>query len=430
MTPFDVGLIGIGFLFLFLACGISVGAAMGLVGFFGFAYLNSFEASLGMLKTVTYRTFANYNLTVIPLFILMGQLCLEGGITGGLYRTANKWFGSIRGGLAIASIAACASFAAISGSSTATAATMGTVALPEMKKYKYAPSLASGCIAAGAGLGILIPPSVILIVYGILVEQSIAKLFIAGIIPGILLAIVLMSVAYILCLRNPDLGPRRPGKVHFREKIISLKDSVTTIILFLVIMGGIYFGFFTPNEAASIGVIGALLFALLSKKLSWKGLMRSLAETGKTTAMIFLIVLGAAFFGYFLAITRLPQMLPTLVMSLDVNKYVVLVLIIFVYLVLGCFMEGLSMMLLTIPVVYPIIIAMGFDPIWFGILIIVVFEMGLITPPVGVNVYIVAGLDPSLSLNTVTRGIVPFFIGYLVFISILVAFPQIVFFLL
>lgn len=428
MTPTEVGIIGIVILFILLFSGISIGMAMGLVGFFGFAYLNGFDPALGMMKTSTYRTFQSYGLTVVPLFIFMGEICYHAGISQSVYRTVYKWMGFVRGGLAISTIGACAVFAAVSGSSAATAATMGTVALPEMKKYKYDYALATGCLAAGGGIGILIPPSVILIVYGLLVEQSIGELFMAGFIPGILQAILFITVVYLLCLNNFRLGPPGP-RTTFREKVFSLKDSWIVLVLFALVMGGIYIGVFTPTEAAGVGGFGALAYAVVTRAISWRILMNSLIDTGKTTAMIFLIVLGAQYLGYFLAVTRLPNELATFVTALEVNHYVIIAAIFFMYLILGTFMEGLSMMLVTIPIVYPMIIALGFDPIWFGIMIVIVFEMGLITPPVGINVFIIGGLDTSIPMYTIFKGIIPFLIADIFLVALLIAFPQIVMFL-
>lgn len=428
MSPIEIGFIGVGILFLLLFAGIPIGFAMGVVGIGGVIYLAGVGAAFGMLRTVAYTTFSNYGLTVIPLFLLMGQICYFAGISAMLYHSVYTWLGHLRGGLAMATIGACAGFAAVSGSSTATVATMGTVALPEMRRYNYSPQLATGCIAAGGGLGILIPPSVILIVYGLLVEEAIGELFIAGIFPGLCQAFIFMAIIYLLCRLNPALGPKGPA-TSFRDKVVSLKDSWIVVVLFIIVMGGIYLGIFSPTEAAAVGAFGALIFALARRKLNWQSFTSSLLEAGKTTAMIFLIVLGANFLGYFLAITRLPQELVNLVTGLTTNTYVVMVLIIFMYAILGCFMEGLSMMLLTIPIIFPLVTAMGFDPIWFGVMIVLVFEMGLITPPVGINVFVIAGIAQDTPMYTIFRGIIPFFIGDICLVALVVIFPNIVLFL-
>jgi len=428
MSGIAIGILGIVALVILLFSGIRIGIAMGLVGFFGFMIMGDFSQALGMIRTSTYRTFQSHGLTVVPLFILMGEICYHSGLSRNIYESVYKWVGWIRGGMAISTIGACAAFAAVSGSSAATAATMGTAALPEMKKYNYDKSLATGCLAAGGGIGILIPPSVILIVYGLQVEQSIEKLFMAGFIPGILQALMFTVVIYLLCAWKPQLGPAGP-KTGFLEKLRSLKNSWIVLALFLLVIGGIYVGVFTPTEAAGIGAFSALVYAVITRRITFRLLMQSLVSTGRTTGMIFLIILGATYFGYFLAITRLPYELTAYVTSLEVNKYVIMAGIFTMYLFLGTFMEGLSMMILTVPIAYPVVLGLGFDPIWFGVMIVIVFEMGLITPPVGVNVFIISGLDNSIGMYTIFKGIIPFLIADILLVIILIAFPRIVLFL-
>jgi len=390
MSPLIVGLIGFGILFVLMFLGTPIAFAMGLVGFAGFVYLRDFESGLGLLTAVPYSTFASYPLSVVPLFILMGAFCFHAGLSRDLYETVYKWLGQLRGGLAMATVGACAGFAAVSGSSLATAATMGTVALPEMKRFKYDPALATGCIAAGGTIGILIPPSVILIIYGIIAEQSIGKLFLAGFIPGILEAVFYMVTIYIICKRNPLLGPPGP-MTSLKEKILSLKNTWIVLLLFVVVLGGLYLGVFTPTEAGGIGAFGAFIFALGRRKLGWQALQDSVLETTKTTAMIFLILLGAMILGYFLAVSRLPFELADFIGGLLLNRYIILGIILVVYLFLGCVMSALAMIMLTVPIFFPVIIAIGFDPIWFGIIIVRVVEMASITPPVGLNVFVIRG---------------------------------------
>jgi len=428
MTPLTVGFIGLGILFILLFSGMHIGFVMALVGFAGFAYLLGFGPGLGLIKTVIYTTFASYDLSIIPLFILMGTFCFFAGISQELYYTVYKWLGQLRGGLAMATVGACAGFAAVSGSSLATAATMGTVALPEMKRYKYDPALATGSIAAGGTIGILIPPSVILVLYGILTAQSIGKLFLAGFIPGILEVVFYMITISILCMRNPQIGPPGP-RTSFIDKIVSLKNTWVVLLLFVVVIGGIYLGIFTPTEAAGVGACGAFLFALGRRQLGWQAFKSSLVETGKTTAMIFIIITGAMLLGYFLAISRLPFELASIVGGLPVNRYVILGAVLLLYVALGCVMDSMAIMLLITPIFFPLAMSLGFNPIWFGILITRVTEIGMITPPVGINVYVIRGVAKDVPMGTIFRGIVPFLIADIFHVALLIAVPQISLFL-
>jgi len=428
MTPLTIGFIGIGVLFILLFSGMPIGLVMGLVGFAGFAYLRGFDVALGVLQTVPYTTFHDYNLTVVPLFVLMGSFAFYAGLSKDLYDTVHSWLGHFRGGLAMATVGACASFAAISGSSLATAATMGTVALPEMKRYNYSPALATGAIAAGGTIGILIPPSVGFIVYGIITEQSIGKLFLAGFIPGILEAVFYMVTIWIICKRNPLLGPPGPS-TSFINKIKAFKNTWVVLLLFVIVIGGIYFGVFSPTEAAGIGAFGAFIFAIARRKLGWQAFKGSFVETGRTTAMIFVILLGAMILGYFLAVSRLPFELASIIGGLPINRYIILVIVLFFYICLGCVMDSLAMILITVPIFFPLILALGFDPIWFGVIVVRVSEIGLITPPVGLNVYIIKGVAKDVSMGTIFRGIFPFLIADICHVALLVAVPQLALFL-
>lgn len=427
MSPELAGLMGIVVLLVLILARMPIGIAMGLVGFTGFAYIAGWQPALGLLKTVPYTTFASHGMSVIPLFILMGSFAFAAGMSEDLYRTVHKLFGHFRGGLAMATVAACGLFAAISGSSLATAATLGRVAMPEMKKYNYAPSLATGAIAAGGSIGILIPPSVILIIYGILTEQSIGKLFLAGFIPGVLEAVFYIITIVILTRRRPELGPPGP-RTDFQDKLRAFLRTWEVGVLFLLVIGGIYLGVFTPTEAAGIGAFCTFLFAILRRKMSWDNFKTSLYNTTLTTGMLFLIVLGAMILGYFFSVTRLPFELAAGVAKLPVNRYIILILILIVVLLLGCLMDSLAIVLLTIPVFYPLILKLGFDPIWFGIIVVRVTEMGLITPPVGLNVFIIQGITKE-PMQTIFRGIFPFLIADLCEIALLIALPQITLFL-
>ena len=428
MSPVTVGIIGIFFLFLLLALRMQIGFSMALVGFLGFTVLCSLEASFSILGMVAFKTGTAYSLTVIPLFILMGQFANHSRMGMEIYETVYRWLGFLPGGLAMATTGACAGFAAISGSSLATAATMGMVALPEMKRFKYDDSLATGCIAAGGTLGILIPPSTVLIIYGILTEQPIATLFIAGVLPGLLLSGLFIATIYAMTKYKPSLGPPGP-RFTMKEKIYSLKGTWSLLALFLLVIGGLYTGWFTPTEAAGVGAFGAFFITIIKGRLNRDNLRESLTETVKTTAMVFVILIGANIFGYFLTVSQIPDQLSTWIGELGLNRYVVMSMLIFAFIILGCFMEGLAIMVLTIPIVYPMVMEMGFDPIWFGIIITLTMEMSLITPPVGINVFIISGVAKDVPMYTIFRGILPFWFAMLACIILLVIFPHIALFL-
>lgn len=427
MEPLVIGTIGIVVLIVLLFSKMPIGVGMAIVGFVGFAAVVTFEPALGVLKTVPYTTFSEQGLSVIPLFLLMGAFAFHSGMSEDLFNAVYKWLGHFRGGVAMATIVACACFAAISGSSLATAATLGAIALPEMKKYKYDDGLATGAVAAGGSVGILIPPSVILILYGIITEQSIGKLFLAGIIPGIMEAVFyIFTIAYLTYFK-PHHGPRGP-KTTFREKLESLKKIWEVVLLFIVVIGGIYKGVFTPTEAAGIGAFGTFFFALLRRKLTWSNFCQSLSNTVETTGMLFLVILGAMIFGYFLSVTRLPMDFASIVSNLPVNRYVILAMILVIVLLLGCIMDSMAIVLLTIPVFYPLVQQLDFNAIWFGILVVRVTEMGLITPPVGLNVFVIKGIS-GVPIGTIFRGVIPHLIADLLQVIALVIFPQFALFL-
>ena len=423
MEPTQVGLLGIFILIALLLSKMHIGLAMGMVGFFGFAYVTGWEAAFGVLQTVPYTTFASDSLSVIPLFVLMGAFAFSSGMSEDLYAAVRTIFANLRGGLAMATVAACACFAAISGSSIATAATLGKVAMPEMRKYKYADSLACGAIAAGGCIGILIPPSVILLIYGILTEQSIGKLFAAGLIPGILQAAFYIVTIWLLTRRHPELGPPGPSSTS-KEKVVAFFRTWDVIVLFLLVIGGLYAGIFTPTEAAGMGAFGAFCFSIIRGKMNWENFTSSLSSTVNTAGMLFTIVLGAMILGYFFSVTRLPVEFATYVSALPVSRYVVLLFIVIVYLILGCIMDSLAIVLLTVPVFFPLILQLGFDPIWFGVIVTRVTEMGMITPPVGMNVYVIHGIT-KVPMSTIFRGIGPFLIADVVELAFLIAIPEI-----
>lgn len=424
MSLSTTGIIGIIVLIVFLYSKMPVGFAMGFIGLIGFSYVVNFEAGLNLLARDVWDVFSSYNLTVIPLFVFMGQIAFHAGISRRLYDSAYVLLGHRRGGLAMTTVGACAGFSAICGSTNATAATMATVALPEMKRYGYDMGLATGTVAAAGSLGILIPPSVIFIVYGILTEQSIGKLFAAGILPGILLCLLFLLTIHLRVMKNPSLAPPGP-KSSVRAKFRSFVGILETLILFALVMGGIFFGLFTPTEAAATGAFMTLLIAVIRRQLSWKNFIQSLADTTKISCMIMVIVTGAVIFGHFMAITRIPYILAGYVSSLPLPPHAIIGVIILVYLIGGCFMDALAMIMLTIPIFFPVVQALGFDPIWFGVVIVLITEMGVITPPVGINVYVVYGVARDVPLENIFKGVFPMLISLLVCNLLLILFPKI-----
>lgn len=428
MSLTTVAIIGIIILVILLFSNMPVGFVMGVLGFLGFSYVVNMHAGLNLLPRDVFEVFSSYGLTVIPLFVFMGQIAFHSGISRRLFDSAYVVLGNRRGGLAMATVVACAGFSAISGSTNATAATMATVTVPEMKRYNYDMGLATGTVAAAGSLGILIPPSVIFIVYGILTQQSIGQLFAAGILPGVLLSILFLLTIYLRVLKNPDLAPQGP-KTKFREKIRSFLGVFETLLIFGLVMGGIFFGIFTPTEAAAAGAFLTLLLAIVRRGLSWEGFVKSLSDTTRISCMVMVIVTGAVIFGHFMAVTRLPYNLAHWVSTLPLPNSVIMGVIILVYLFGGCFMDALAMIMLTIPIFYPVAVTLGFDPIWFGVVIVLITEMGVITPPVGVNVYVVYGVVKDAPLETIFKGVFPMLLALLVCNLILLFFPQIALFL-
>ena len=424
-----VGILGIIVLLIVLFfLGMPVGFAMAVVGFCGFAYVVSFKAALNMIGADLWATFSSYGLTVIPLFILMGYLAFNAGIAERLYDAAYKWMGHWRGGLAIATIGADELFAAICGSNTATAATMGAVALPQMQKYNYDMRLASGTVVTGGTLGTVMPPSVVLIIIGLQTEQSIIKLFLAGIIPAVLLGFLFIVTIFILCRMYPDFGPAGP-KTSLAEKLRSLFGVIEAIIIFVLVIGGLYIGLFTPTEAGAVGVFFTILVSVIGRRLTWKGLVNSVWDTLKISCMVFVLVAGAIIFGRFLAVTRMPFLVADFAAGLPVSPYVILALVLLIYLIGGCFMDSLGFLVLTIPIFFPLGVALKFDPIWYSIIITMVTTMGAITPPVGVNIYVVKALAPEIQLGTIFKSVSFFLMACIVSIIILILFPQLTLFL-
>ena len=424
MSPATVGIIGISIMFLLFFSRMPIGFVMLLIGFLGFSFVLSLEKGIGMLGMAVYGSISLYDLSVIPLFLLMGQFAFYGGLSRDFYFTMHKWLGRLPGGLAIATIGGCAGFAAVCGSSVATAVTMGSVALPEMQSYKYDSKLATGSIAAGGTLGILIPPSTAFVVYGIITGQPIGILLLAGFLPGLLLAGLFMLLIYILVRMNPAIGPPGPQS-SLMEKVISLKGSWGILLLFILVIGGLYLGVFTPTEAAAVGASGALVIAIGKRSLSWQNFLDALLSTGQTSAMIFAILIGASVFSYFIAVTKIPFLLANGIAGLAVHRLVILSLILFMYVLLGCLMEAFSMIIITMPIIFPIVQTLGFDPIWYGVLMVIMIEMGMITPPVGLNVFVIQGVARDVPLYTIFRGAAPFVLAMVVCIILLIMFPSI-----
>lgn len=429
MSPVSTGLLGIVLVFVFLSLRMPVAFVMLVVGFAGNIYLTSMKAAMSGTASTIYSTFASYSLIVVPLFVWMGYIAFHAGISSRIYDTVYKVMGSMPAGLAMATIGASTLFGAICGSTTATAATMAAIAVPEMKRYHYNRSLATAVVAASAILGIMIPPSVIFILYGIATGESISKLFLAGIIPGILLMLLFMLVTYLWARKNPALAPAGP-RVGLKEKLEAvLSGGVEVVFIFLAVMGGLFAGFFTPTEAGAVGAAATLVVALVRRQLGWKGFLNSLRDAVQVSAMIMFLVAGASVFGRFLAITQLPAMMATWSAGLPIPPVGVLAVVLFIYLILGLFIDALALILLTIPIFYPVIMQLGYDPIWFGVIIVLVVGMGVITPPVGATIYVVAGTVPDVAVTTIFRGVWPFLIAVILCIAILTAFPQLALFL-
>jgi tripartite ATP-independent transporter DctM subunit len=422
MSADAVAITGFLILFALMLLRVPVGMAMGLVGVSGFAYLVNGEAALKIIGHTSMRTVTDYTFGVIPMFLLMGAFVTNSGMSRELFRAANGFLGHRRGGLGVATIAACGGFAAISGSSVATAATFSAVAYPEMRRYGYPQSFATGVIAAGGTLGAMLPPSTVLAVYGIITEQDIGKLFIAGILPGILAASMYMTTVAIIVWARPNYLPAGP-RTSWRQRLEGLRDIWATLLLFCFVIGGLYGGLFTPTEAGGMGAGGAFLIGVLRGRLTRTDVRRSLLQATRTAAAVFTVLIGALLFGYFLTITQTPQKVTLFLTGLGLGRYGVLALIMLMYLVLGCLMDALAMVILTVPIIFPVIKELGFDPIWFGIIIVMTVELGLIHPPVGMVVFVIKSVIPEVNFSTIFKGVLPFIVTDLIRLVILIAFP-------
>jgi len=424
-----IGFIGIIVLVLLILFKVPVGLSLLIVGFAGIGLIKNVDVALSQLASSSFSTVNSYSLSVIPLFILMGMFMSNTGFGNDLFTAVEKWIGKVRGGLAIATIGAASIFSAISGSANATTATLAKICIPEMEKYNYKTTFATAAVAAGGTLGSLIPPSVLLILYGALTSEPIGALLIAGIVPGILMAICFMILINIQVRMKPEIAPQRTETVSMKEKVYSLKNVWPFLIIFLISIGGIYVGVFTPNEAGAIGAMGAFILSVVTRRMSLKILLDSLDETLRITVMIFFVLIGASIFGRFLALSKIPMLLSDSITSLDVAPFVILTLILVVYFFLGMFLEGIAIMVLTLPIVYPIITDLGYNGLWFGVIMILIVNIGVLTPPLGLSVYIIAGIVKHVSIEQIFKGVIPSIITMILFIILLIIFPEIVTFL-
>ena len=425
MSMVEAGIAGMVLLLIFFFLGMPVAFAFALTGVLGFCYVGSIEGGISVLAIEIFSNFSSYSLTVIPMFVLMGAIAFAGGISRNLFDFGFALFGRIRGGLALSTVAACASFAAVCGSTAATAAAMGKVAIPEMRRFKYDDALVTGSVAASGSLGILIPPSATLIIYAMLTEQSVGKLFIAGVLPGVLLAVLFGVTVIVWCLSNPKIAPAGPATT-IREKLKAFSGVVDMLILFCVVMGGLFTGWFTPTQAGAAGAAGTLLVSLFRRNISWRKLLDAFEDTMKTSCMVMLLVAGALIFSRFLAVTGIPAVVSNWVGGLPFSPGMIMAIIILFHFVAGTFMDSFGLILLTVPILYPTVLKLGFDPIWYGIMIILIVEMGVISPPEGLNMWVVKAIAPDIPLKTIFKGVMPFCFAVLVCAVLLMIFPQIV----
>jgi C4-dicarboxylate transporter, DctM subunit len=423
-----VAVIGFLVLFALMLLRVPVGMAMGLVGVTGFGYIVGGAPTLKMIGQTSMRTVTDYTFGVIPMFLLMGAFVTVSGMSRELFRAANTWLGHLRGGLGFATILACGGFAAISGSSVATAATFSTVAYPEMRRYNYPQSFACGVVAAGGSLGAMLPPSTVLAVYGIITEQDIGKLFVAGILPGLLAITMYITTIVIIGFVRPGFLPSG-RRASWKERFESVREVWAPLLLFVFVIGGLYGGLFTPTEAGGMGAGGAFLIGVLRGRLSRKDIRASLLQATRTAAAVFTVLIGALLFGYFLTVTQTPQKITMFLTGLGLGRYGVLALIMLMYLLLGCLMDALAMVILTVPIMFPVILSLGFDPIWFGIIIVMTVELGLIHPPVGMIVFVIKSVVHDVDFLTIFKGVLPFIVTDLIRLTILIAFPMIALYL-
>ena len=423
MSPIECGIAGVILLMVLFFLKMPIAFAMAFAGMIGFGYIVSWSTGVSILVRDFFSQFYSYSLSAITMFVLMGSFAFIAGIGDRLYQAAYKLVGDFRGGLGIATIVGCAGFAAICGSTSATAATMGRIVLPEMKRYGYDDTLATGTVASGGTLGILIPPSTVAIVYGYLTEQSIGKLFVAGIIPGLILAFLFSLTVYLICRVNPEMGP--PGEhVCWREKIKGAFQAFEAVVLFLLVIGGLFMGWFSPVEAGGIGAAGALVIGLLRRQIRWKKFVEFTQDGLRTACMIICLIAGATIFGHFMAVTTIPFIIADWVEGLPLHPNAIMAVIVLIFLIGGCFLDVMPLITLLVPVIYPVVLRIGFDPIWFGVIIVLMGTLGVLTPPVGVNCFVIKSIAPEVPLETIFKGILPFLISILITSALVIAFPQ------
>ena len=423
MNPILIGSIGIALLLVLFAIGVPMAFSMALVGAVGFAYLVSPNSALSLLSRDIFGQFTSYPLSVIPMFVMMGSYAFASGIGKKLFNTAYVMLGRLPGGLAMADIAASTAFGAVCGSTAATTATIGKTALPEMKKYHYKDVFATGTVAVAGGLGIMIPPSTSFIVYGLLTEQSIGKLYIAGIIPGIMLAVLFISTVLIWCWHDPAAGPPGPSTT-WKQKLASLVGVIDGLLLFIVAIGGLFAGWFTPTEAGAIGSAGALVIGIITRELTWKKFLDATRDGLRISCMIMLLIAGATVFSHFITRTNMPTVLSEWVGSLAVPNFVVMIMILAFYFVLGTFLDAMACIVLAIPILFPMVINLGYDPIWFGVMVTLESMIAVVTPPDGVNVYVAKGIARDVPIETIFKGTIPYIIPFFVGAALLLVFPQ------
>jgi len=424
MSPDTTAILGFVALFALMLLRVPVGMAMGLVGVSGYAYLMGGAPALKLIGQTSMRTVTDYTFGVIPMFLLMGAFVSTSGVSRELFRAANTLVGHWRGGLGLATVFACGGFAAISGSSVATAATFSSVAYPEMRRYGYPKSFSAGVIAAGGTLGAMLPPSTVLAVYGLITQQDIGKLFMAGILPGLLAMAMYMATISIMCRLRPDFLPTVPA-ASWHERLKGLGDVWAPALLFVFVIGGLYGGLFTPTEAGGVGAGGAFILGVLRGRLGKAEIRSSLLQATRTAAAVFTVLIGALLFGYFLTITQVPQSVTGFLTGLGIGRYGVLALIMVMYLVLGCLMDAMAMIILTVPIIFPVVSQLGFDPIWFGVIIVMTVELGLIHPPVGMNVFVIKSVVQDVTFSSIFKGVLPFIATDIVRLIILISFPMI-----
>ncbi len=427
MNEVSIGILGLAVVLALFLTGIELGFAMALVGFLGFSYIVSTKAALNLLAKDVFDVFATYGFTVIPLFILMGQIAFNAGIAKRLYNTSYKFVGHIPGGLAMATVGGAAAFGAITGSSPATAATFASVAVPEMDRYGYDKKLSTGIVSSVGTLGSLIPPSVTLIVYGIITEQSIGRLFLAAVFPGLIITLFLFFIVYVWCKMNPTLGPKGKRST-WKERIISLKDVIWALVIFILVIGGLTWGYFTPTEAGSIGTFAVLLLSVVKRDIDFKGFLKSVAEALRTACMVLVLIAGSTIFGHFLVVTKIPMLAADWIAGLPYPYFLIMIFILIIYEIGGSFIDDLAFMVLATPIFFPVVIKLGYDPIWFGVILHIFVMIGCLIPPVAINVFVVKNIT-KIPFGVIYRGVIPFLIALILCAALLFLLPQIALFL-